>query len=934
MVSFARFEEMELAGRGGMGAVFKAWDPRLKRRVAVKLLGKRDTKARRRFVREARSQARINHANVCEIYEVGEVKGQPFIAMRYIEGRPLSQFKSGLSLEEKVRLLRDVALAIHAAHERGLIHRDIKPSNIMLEVGDDGRLQPQVVDFGLSRSLVEPLIEGDEEYEDPKDPAEVLELTLSGQLAGTPAYMAPEQALGFVDRLDARTDVYSLGCTLYELLAGQPPLVDSSALSLLLKVTSQTPPSIRGVDPSVPEDLEAIVFRCLAKDPDDRYQTAAALAADLDRFLEHRPVVAFEGGLAYRMSRLIHRQKVAAAAALLVLLIIVSAVVVTSRFTREAAWLDLGEGGTVALLPFDNQTGDPGLDWVRLGLMQMVAGNLEATEGIEVVPQADVVRAVRDLGIEASVPLSREQIQSLTRRVGARVVIAATLETSDDELQLDFAAHTPSGAVGSRTISGRDPTELANRLALRVAHRLNPGAMLPELSDTYSDDPMANREYAAGLQYSETDGPRRARTYFEVSLDRDPDFSRAKLQLAKCERGLGDLDTARDMAERSLERARARQDRVLEAECLTELGIVLQTLGEMEDAAQAYDSALDIFRSRSNRTGLAEALRLKGENRFARSQWQEAEALYLEALSIWQELGNRSGQGSSLNSLGMVEWRRGDWENATEFFNRANNAAGEVGDRWLQLASLNNLGGVALSSGDLDAARESFSAALPLAHDAGDLLSEASILNNLGIIAYFTQNLERTEELWTRTLEIRREAGHRSGEAEVLNNLASLAAGQNDWDRAISRAETARQIQRELGNQRDEAMCILNLGEFAYSTGAFDRARTLFAEAAETGKRVGDQQLETDGLVWQGRVAIRQHRPDEAERLLHKAQQWRPEYPATRRLQAEVIFSQGCPSRAAELMQALKDDLGEAWTPEQQESLDLMLVNHGDCRPG
>lgn len=924
MVSCGHFEELELVGRGGMGAVFKAWDPQLKRKVAVKLLGKHDTKARRRFLREARSQAQISHANVCEIFEVGEVRGQPFIAMRYIEGRPLSEFKNELSLTEKVRLMRDVALAIHAAHERGLIHRDIKPSNIMLETGDDGRLQPQVVDFGLSRSLVEPHGEIDEDIDSPADEDETFELTAFGEVTGTPAYMAPEQALGFVDRLDARTDVYSLGCTLYELLVGRPPLVADSTASLLLKVTSQSPAPMRSYDPSIPEDLEAIVARCLAKDPGDRYQTAASLAADLGRFLEHRPVTAFGGGLTYRFTRLIRRQPMAVAATLLTLLIVVSTIAITRRITREAAWFDPGEGGTVALLPFDNDTGDPGLDWVRFGLMQMVAGNLEATEGIEVVPRADVVRAVRDLDIEPNVPLSRDQIQSLSQRVGARIIIAATLSTSDDELLLDYAAHTPSGAVGNRSISGRDPTELANRLALRIAHRLNPDAVLPELSDTYSEDSMANREFAAGLQYSETDGPRRARPYFEVSLDRDPTFTRARLQMAQCERGLGDLDTAREMTEQSLEQAMSRHDRVLEAECLTELGIVLQTVGEMEKSARAFDDALEIFRSSDSRAGLAGALRQKGAQLFAQSKWQEAEALYLEALAIWQELGNRSGQGSSLNSLGMVEWRRGEWENATELFNQAMNTAREVDDRWLQLASLNNLGGVALSHGDLSAAREAFSVAAPLAHTAGERLLEASVLNNLGIIAYFTHDLERTEELWTRTLEIRREAGHRTGEAEVLNNLASLAAEQHDWDRAISRAENARQIQRELGNQRDEAMCILNLGQFAYVAGAFDRARAFFAEAEATGEAVGDQQLETDGLVWQGRAAIRQHKLNDARRFLDKAQQWRPEYPPTRRLHAEVVYSQGRLAQATELMQALKNDLGEAWTSEDEESLEFM----------
>ena len=310
--SLGRYTDLELIGHGGMGSVYKAWDPRLSRTVALKLLVRQDPQAKARFLREARSQAQISHPNVCEIFEVGEVGELPFIAMRHIDGFSLAVSQENLTRGDKVRVIRDVARAVHAAHEKGLVHRDVKPSNVMLETKDGGSVTPVVVDFGLSRSMIgAPASQPERDDSTEAGPPDASsDLTRAGDIAGTPAYMAPEQALGLHDRLDARTDVYAIGCTLYQLLAGRPPLVANSAMSLLLMATSQTPRPLRELSSDVPPDLDAVVMRCLEKDAADRYQTAAELAADLDRFLEHRPVEAYAGGALYPLGKWIRRQPV------------------------------------------------------------------------------------------------------------------------------------------------------------------------------------------------------------------------------------------------------------------------------------------------------------------------------------------------------------------------------------------------------------------------------------------------------------------------------------------------------------------------------------------------------------------------------------------------------------------------------------------------
>ena len=294
---YARFERFELVGRGGMGAVYRARDVRIGRTVAVKLLFGQDPKGG--VLQEARSQARLRHPHVCEVYEAGLADRVPFIVMRYIEGAPLHDMRSEMSREEAVAAVRDVALALHEAHRLGIIHRDVKPGNILVERAEDGTCRPFIADFGIAR---------DQTLGAP---------TLSDVVRGTPAFMAPEQAAGRSRAIDRRSDVYSLGATLYDTLAGKPPFAADSVIALLNSVVEAEPPRLRAVAPEVPADLEAIVMKCLEKDPAARYDSAKALAEDLQRFLDGDPVIASRpswGARLWKRARK-HKGRVAAVAA-------------------------------------------------------------------------------------------------------------------------------------------------------------------------------------------------------------------------------------------------------------------------------------------------------------------------------------------------------------------------------------------------------------------------------------------------------------------------------------------------------------------------------------------------------------------------------------------------------------------------------------------
>ncbi|MCZ6597478.1 MAG: protein kinase [Planctomycetota bacterium] len=261
----ARYELVHKVGEGGGGTVWLATDTHLKRPVALKYLTDATQADLERFRREARFTARLNDPAIVQVYEMGDVEGSAYIAMQYIDGSNLREAE--LSLEELVRVLRTVAVALHHAHRVGIVHRDIKPENILLDSNGNAYL----TDFGIARDLSGTLGET---------------MSREGQIMGTPALMPPEQARGEPQLVDARSDVYALGGTLYYKMTGRYPFEGDNVVEVLHAVINDQPRLPRSLDASLPRTLEAIAVKCLQKNKEERYQTAEEIVADFDRFLD------------------------------------------------------------------------------------------------------------------------------------------------------------------------------------------------------------------------------------------------------------------------------------------------------------------------------------------------------------------------------------------------------------------------------------------------------------------------------------------------------------------------------------------------------------------------------------------------------------------------------------------------------------------------
>lgn len=383
-----RYTLEKLLAEGAMGAVYLARQASPSRQVAIKILRTSLPllDSVQRFKREAAALGRLSHPNIAQIYESGvhqiaNQPGTPYLAMELVDGEPLNRYavNNRLSREDRIRLMIKVARAVHAAHQQAVIHRDLKPANVLVQ--GDG--EPKVLDFGIARLV------------DAEDAHATWQTTL-GVLVGTPGYMSPEQATGNADLVDVRSDVWSLGVLLYELLAERLPLeVKGRPIPEILRTLESTdPPPLGRIDPSLRGDLETIAATALAKDKSHRYASAEALANDLQNVLQYEPISARPPSPWYRARKLIRRNRLAVGlASLLVVTLVAATAVSTTAFVSERRQRDRAEAVNAFLNDIIGRA-DPNTGGKDLTVRQVMA-QAEALAGTDFAGQPLVEAELR-----------------------------------------------------------------------------------------------------------------------------------------------------------------------------------------------------------------------------------------------------------------------------------------------------------------------------------------------------------------------------------------------------------------------------------------------------------------------------------------------------------------------------------------------------------
>ncbi len=427
------YEVKEEIGMGGMAVVYRGFDPSLEREVALKVLPRNladEESSRKRFIREARSAASLNHPNIVQVYSAGEEDGYVFMAMEFIRGRTLKaviEEQGQFEYREALRIARDVAAALQAAHNNGIIHRDIKPSNIMLT----GEGEVKVADFGLSRSV-----------------SANSRITRTGTYLGTPAYSSPEQCESH--DLDERSDIYSLGAVLYEMMTGEIPHEADTPLSMMKKIVEREPRPIEKFNDSVPEDVTVFVRTMLSRDPDDRFQDAGEVISEIDRLLDSESassrtdeVVSAGGEGPSEQERQVMNSglKILGSIAIPAALILFGFLVVplllspektdtspdqTNRNGNRTARSTDGPAGQkervqIAILDFHNGTGKESKSWMEIGIPDLLISQLSQVDSLRLYSRAEVKSALSEENRSEKPGISKDRGKTSTRLKKAEV---------------------------------------------------------------------------------------------------------------------------------------------------------------------------------------------------------------------------------------------------------------------------------------------------------------------------------------------------------------------------------------------------------------------------------------------------------------------------------------------------------------------------------
>lgn len=549
-----------LLGTGGMGEVYLALDTRLGRKVALKLLPTQYTQDEgrvRRFIQEARTASSLNHPNIVTIHEIGEAEGTHFIATEHVDGDTLRQCMrdAHLDLSEKINIAIQTADALAAAHEAGIVHRDVKPENIMRRRRDG---YVKVLDFGLAK-----LTERQPSTIDTGALTIAKENTDPGTVVGTATYMSPEQARGL--GVDARSDLFSLGVVMYEMLAGCAPFEGDTATDVIASILKSEPPPLGRYSPEISPELQWIVSKALRKDRDERYQTAKELLGDLKnvkRELDARAEperapspewskaegatsvleeattkkesIASTADVAVRATSsaeyLISEIKKHKVSAVIVLAVVVMALIgLAAYFNGRSAEAAIQ---SIAVLPFDNQNHDPDTEYRSDGVTESIINSLAQLQNLRVIPRSSVFRykgremdpiaAGRELGVRAV----------LTGRImqrGDNLNISAELMDVRDNKQLwgeRYERKLSDLLVVQREIA----KEIVNNLRLKLS-----GADESRVAKHYTETPEAYQLYLKGRFYwnkRTQEGVEKGIEYFQQAAERDPKYALAYTGLA------------------------------------------------------------------------------------------------------------------------------------------------------------------------------------------------------------------------------------------------------------------------------------------------------------------------------------------------------------------------------------------------------------------
>jgi tetratricopeptide (TPR) repeat protein len=896
--AIGRYRLIRLLGEGGMGAVYEAEQEEPRRTVALKVikLGLTSPDRLRRFRRESQALARLQHPGIAQIYEAGSADTglgpQPYFAMELIQGLPLQDYAEAhqLSARGKLALMVKICESVHHAHKRGLIHRDLKPANILV----DETGQPKVLDFGIARLTLE-----DGGTEDAQRTRE----TGNGQIVGTLAYMSPEQVLGDPLELDTRSDVYSLGVILYELLSGCLPYeVNHRQLAEAARtIRDEDPPPLGSIARNFRGDIENLVKKALEKDKTRRYASAAGLGADIQRYLNDEPILARPPSTLYQMQKFARRHRALVAGVAAVFVVLVAGVAVS---TAEA--IRASQARQAALKERDRAVAAEDSakavnDFLQNDLLAQAAASGQARPG---------TKPDRDLKVRTALDRAAA---SIGEKFEKQPLVEASIRQTIGNTYLDLGIYPEAQkqierAVGLRRQLGgeNDPGTLASLRSLAVLYRFQgkteqAESLMVKVLNTRRrvlgdrDPGTLESENDLALLYEDREKYGQAEPLLIKALDgerrtlgeRHPSTALTMNKLAELYRAEGKYAEAEPLATAALEIQRsalgAEHPNTLSS--MNSLATLYEDEGKNAQAERIYVNVIDVQRrvlgpehieTLQTMLNLADLYRVEGK-------YAEAESLGTKTLEIQRRV---LGDGhvdteTSLNNLAALYEEQGKFAQAESIDLRLVETQRRVlgEDSPITARSLNNLAVLYGKEGKWPQAEPFLANSLAIRRRVvGDEHPETLMtMANMGYVYQKLGEYAQAEPLTLRAVEgMRRAQGAEHNDTLICMNMLGLLyraeAKYADAEPILTRALEIRR--RVLGADRPDTIKSMNsLALLFRSEGRITEAETLFASALEARRRVlGPAHPDTiSTMAFLGDVLLQQKKYAAAENVLRPA---------------------------------------------------------------
>ena len=851
-----RYEILQLLGQGGMGAVYKARDIELERLVALKLI-RPDLASHpeilRRFKQELILAREVTHRNVIRIFDLGQAHGVRFITMEYVEGRDLRALlheKGKLTPEEAVPIFVQIASALEAAHHAGVVHRDLKPQNILVDPG--GRVY--VMDFGVARSLETP------------------GMTQTGALMGTPEYMSPEQAKG--QKVDARSDLFSLGIIFYETLSGVSPFKAETAMATMFKRTKERAIPVAQAASGVPVFLSDVVSKCLEIDTQQRYQSAREIITDLEKW--QSGVVRSAMNPAARWWKYAPKQQKWLAAGIAAALLLTVAYPFRDKLplifpSKPVAAI---QPISLAILPFHNASTDLSIDWLGPSLAEMLSTGVGQSNRLRTVSSDRLHQILKDLRISPNADLDPDTLRRVAELSNAELVVWGQYAKFGDRIRIDATLldlkrdrRTPlkiEAASEKEILTTVDGLAELIRKNLAVSPDVLKELKASSFQPTSKSVP-ALRDYNQGVQLLREGKDLEAQKQLQASIKEDPEFALAYSRLAQADADLAYDNEAEQLSRKAVDLSQnlpPREKYLIAASHARIIKDYPKAIESYENLAKASpgDSDVQFTLGRLYEdTGVYQKARehfeavLKTDPQSVETLWRRG-AVELESnnpqgsldylnrgLTLSIQLENDEKKALILQAIGIAYRLMNKPEDALRNYQESLATQRRLGQKRGVAASLSEMAQVYSVLGKPDAALASFKEVLQVYKEIGAKKEAGDTLIDLGNFYQERGQRDQALQMYKESLQIQRDSADEAYQALCLNNIGNIYLSNGQYDDALTYFQQALGLREKLKVQGDIADTLHNIAETNARMGQYDQALSQYLRALDLYRSTGDK---------------------------------------------------------------------------------------------